>query len=1067
LKKLLIFVVVTMVLAVAMRAPVLAAGGQTGAVNGMIVDEHGTPLSGAMVQLFSGAGRYEQRTDARGFFTFLGVDVDTYTLSVQLQGFEPFSQPGLTIQGGSTVALGKIAIQRRLKTIARTVTRTGGAFSPNQTIPQFTVSGAGVEAALGKKANPNETALLLSVPGFQLSSTGDLLLNGSFRDQIQYQIDGVDFTDSGFHQSLNLRTFNGISSVQVVPGAGDPTQGNAGAGVVNLVVKRGATPAYGTVDLEADTFPYYHQFNAEYGFAIDKGRLSNYTSFVGTRSGEQYGPLGVSAFQNGTLFSINNVQTLSFDSENDFINNLVYRFGKTQNQSLQFLYQRHDDQRIGNYGGLPLRYPSSSPDLEPLLLSVSGLTEPQLWSVISYEHSQTSPKQEVVDQSISTDQDQILKFEYDNQFDAKTYLAARFFHSNGIYYTNPSGPTILGVQQITGLPQTQGGNRTGGNFELSRQLSDKHLVTVSGNYSFNTPISDIIAPYIGVFDIGPNSIDFLRPPNPNMPVNAVSNPCPVANGCYLQQFFYAQGGTPRIPPVDLRYNFPQQQFGFGIRDQYQVNTRLRLDFGIREDGVNQHIDNLANYNERTTPNPANPLAPYISNFSFIQFPRFTEPRVGASYRLTPHDSMAATYGQSIILEEPGNLASPENADAYRAFANVPVNPNWMPTGNPFTGVTSLGGMNTAVGNDNCFFNLYSHVDPVTKAVILGRPCRSYAEVLYAANDAFFPEVSPVQPGLFSNYDFNYSHQFANGAAFKIAPFYRKGVDVLAVTAPLVFVPSSGTYSPGSSTNQSVGVSTTSGIDFQFTLPDRPRGFSGFLSATYVNELTNTPPQSDNPNIQDNAPAILPASLAARNIYRAGFISPFTIRAGPVYKTMSGLRINPVLNWNIGFPYGVGLLTPVIYNGHGINVPQTNFTDQYGPPGATQYVDPANPGSIFSPVIAATRGTPERPSGGGNLTSPRASADLTVQYSPPRTHSTFGVQVLNVFGNVYGLPQINGNYQPVVTGVPGPVTGQSQLGAAFPKLAPFTLSSLAFPRSPYIIPPNQLGTVFRLYYQASL
>jgi len=363
LKELLSFVL-SIALLLAAGSAASAAGGQTGAVNGTVVDERGNPVAGAAVQLASGIGRYQEQSDSKGFFTFLGVDVDTYVLTIQAQSFEPLSQTGLTIQGGSTVALGRLTIQKQLRTIARATARNGGAFTGNQTIPQYTVSGAAVDAALGKKANPNETALLLSVPGFQLSTSGDLLLNGSFRDQIHYQIDGVDFTDAGFNLSLNNRTFNGIASLQVVPGAGDPTQGNAGAGVVNLVVKRGTQPAFGTVDFETNTFPYYHQFNLEYGFSTDSGRLSNYTSFLGSRAGSQYGPRGISAFENSTLFAVNNVFTLSFDSENDLVNNLVYRFGKKRNQSLQLLYQRHDDQQLGTTGisffNIPQVHPISS-----------------------------------------------------------------------------------------------------------------------------------------------------------------------------------------------------------------------------------------------------------------------------------------------------------------------------------------------------------------------------------------------------------------------------------------------------------------------------------------------------------------------------------------------------------------------------------------------------------------------------------------------------------------------------------------------------------------------------------
>ena len=65
----------------------------------------------------------------------------------------------------------------------------------------------------------------------------------------------------------------------------------------------------------------------------------------------------------------------------------------------------------------------------------------------------------------------------------------------------------------------------------------------------------------------------------------------------------------------------------------------------------------------------------------------------------------------------------------------------------------------------------------------------------------------------------------------------------------------------------------------------------------------------------------------------------------------------------------GFATRAIHDGQepdpltgAVNVPNTNVTDQFGPGGAPAYVDPANPGSIYAPVIAATRGTPETASG---------------------------------------------------------------------------------------------------------
>jgi len=688
---------------------------------------------------------------------------------------------------------------------------------------------------------------------------------------------------------------------------------------------------------------------------------------------------------------------------------------------------------------------------------------------------------------INSQQGQMLKFEYDNSLNASTNLALRFFHSTSWADSFANGPTVVAPFAVTSTEGTSGGTRTGTNFELDRQLGEKNTLTLSGAYSFNRPDFSSLAPYMGFMDLGPDVIDFLRPPNPNEPVSA-SNPCPsiagviaeyglpaTTTGCYLQQFFYKDGGTPRVPPMDLRFSGIQDQYGMGIRDQYQINDRLRLDLGLRYDLVNEGFGNNLFYaDENIQPVPGSPLTPYVADWPFIETPHFLEPRTGLSFRATDHDSVAFTYGRSIIQSGSGALASPESDQAFTAFDNIPVNPNFFPTGNPFTGVTP-------VGPTNCFPEVPypvgagpstppSYKGSVGTTLQLGKPCSSYGEMLYGVNDAFFPEISGVQPGVYDNYDFNFSHEFRNGSAVKINPYYRHGYDVTAITAPLVFIPASGTYQAGTLTNRSVGASYTSGVDVQYTFPERPVGFTGFVSLSYVNEFTNTPPADDNPYGQDFEPIILPQSLATGALYRAGFISPFTTQVGVSYKSRGGLRINPVLTFNVGYPIGSGLLTPIFYNNSGVFVPNTNLTDQFGPGGAPDFVDPANPGSMFKPNVAATRGTPETSSGGGELSRPQLFGNMTIEYAIPRTRSTVGLQILNLFNNEYfGLPLVNGNWYPVATGVGYSLAGQSQTGAAAPTLAPI-VSKDTYPYAPYTIPVNTFfttPTTFRLYFQYAL
>jgi hypothetical protein len=234
--------------------------------------------------------------------------------------------------------------------------------------------------------------------------------------------------------------------------------------------------------------------------------------------------------------------------------------------------------------------------------------------------------------------------------------------------------------------------------------------------------------------------------------------------------------------------------------------------------------------------------------------------------------------------------------------------------------------------------------------------------------------------------------------------------------------------------------------------------------------------------EDVLPLVPVASIKLGDLYRAGYVSPFTTRLGVQYKFKNGLRINPVVSYDRGFPTGVGNIIATQYPGGFANLPQTNinaptysgFTGITGSYNATNYVDPTNPGTLASPNIAATRGTGETSAAGGFLTRPRVFTNLTLEYQTGR--STFGVLVQNLFGNDTSEPIYNPYYQPVATGVPGPSTGSTS--AAQAGSATYTYGG--FRNIPYDAKGNQAflqlpGTpttgitplTFRLYYQLAL
>jgi hypothetical protein len=429
-------------------------------------------------------------------------------------------------------------------------------------------------------------------------------------------------------------------------------------------------------------------------------------------------------------------------------------------------------------------------------------------------------------------------------------------------------------------------------------------------------------------------------------------------------------------------------------------------------------------------------------------PRETEPRAAINYEIDRNDAVTFTYGRSVEFLNAQTSGTPAGLiGTDQQFLGVPATDT---VANPQCG-TKYGG----------FFK-----------------CANYAQQLYWLYDQNFdaPDLGGALPALYSNYDVTFQKQFAGGYAFKVTPFYRLGVDVPSFALVQSFAAGSAVF-----TANNQGISRTSGVEFGFNTPERPVGFTGFLSATYQNVLSTTPPLIGG---EDALPINGSGSLILHDVYRAGYISPATLRVGGEYKTKDGFRINPVIEYDRGYPFNVGntIASSSEINGAFANIPQVNFgpgvtaipgyQSQTGTAVSTNYYDPSYSGTSQNPNIAGTRGTPSTPSSGGALFHSNVYANLTVEYKHQR--NTFGVQVLNLFGNAYNdvIPIVNPYYQPVATGLSGPQTGVNPFAPSSPSrglvngFANVPKDAYAYTNGAYLLLPNRPLT-FTLYYQLGL
>ena len=1090
-------VALAIVLCVTNCSDAFAAGGQTGNIAGVITDATTKlPLSNVTVRAASPSGSYTAHTDARGGFAIIGLSIDTYTIAATLNGYDTFVEQGVTVQGDQTLNVSQIRLARSLKTIGRTSARSASsAYQPTQTIDQTTVSGARAIEAQGKQESTDLRALALSVPGVQLTNGDRLTIRGGLSTEIGYQLDGIDFTEPFLFGNANNDVSSGVGSLQVVEGAGDATQGGIGGGVINTVIKRGTYPHFGLLDLEMGAPYFNHQAGLEYGFASPDNRFSDYISYVGQRFNPAYGLTSTDPALTG------NYDGVSYQVSDDVINNFVFRFGHDKSQSLQVLYLNHDLRQYGDLSGVAGRVTNQfNPYNLSQLPQAAGdpIANSAFYSQIygQMPYAPTTAAAPSGAEQTAYNPTRYLKFEYTNSLNATTFLDLRAFNVNQLqgtsnYYNYYAGSTY---------DQT-GGQRAGAIAELTHAFGSKNTVTAGASIENNHPIWNDYDSFSALYTLGnnylsaaayqPSIADYALPPNTRAPLSA-ANPCPVTGGCYLYSTGNFNGATTiAAPQSGINYNGTDfQQYAVYLRDQFVPNSRLHIDAGLRMDA--------SNWKQGATPFNTQPGAlanpddvpvgigpPGTPNFlsNAVVHPRFVEPRFAASFELTPNDSVRAGFGQSVTFPNAQGQGTPNYVagipGSFFAIAPTPgsntadpatwtcgtgLNPQWLVGGNP-------NAANATNGGTGAFFR-----------------CRNYAQQVYwdldQNHDA--PDVGNDQPETFSNTDFTYQHLFRNGLSAKVTGYVKRGFNIPAFSLVSQVLNPQGVPISQVFAGDNVGINKTSGVEFSLNTADHPTGLGGYFSATYTNVIDSVPPLVQN---EDYLPFIPPASLALGNTYHAGYISPFTLNVGFQYKLRNGIRINPDIRYDRGFPTGVGNIIPSANPlGPGFaGLPQSNlnppsvygYTGITGTYNATNYVDPANAGTITNPNVNVTRGTPETSAAGGFLSRPRVHGDVTVEYTKAR--NTFGIQVLNVFGNPYGEPIPNPYWQPVATGIGGPQTGQTS--AALPGTTTYqyggfrNIPSVIYGQNAYIEPIGVLDgasspdysrpLTLRLYYQLAL
>jgi hypothetical protein len=1062
--------------------------GTTGTISGTVTNARGNQgLSGVKVSAFSPTGHYSANSDSKGFFSIIGVSPDTYTVSFELAGYQPVSVTGVNVFPDQVADLTSNAVlSKSLVTIGRVTSRsTTGAFQPGQTADSYTISSSQIATNLGKSYNSAESTLLVTLPGVSLDRSGYPVIRGGRENEESYQYEGIPYTDAFSNQFINSLAFNsGIAQAQLTPGAGDASTTSAGTGTINLISKRGSSPAFGSLDLEMLNWPYTHQAGFDYGFASPDGRFSNYVSYVGstaTQGGSTYGLHGSNLTNLGLFFTGRSYQELR-----DLSDNFIYKFGNNQNQSLQFFWENEVLNFEFNAGGWSQLCPSSC---DPYTLNtylpgvyLPGLSAAQIQQIIPLTPGQTSATANFTSTPYSSAQpNDTFKVQYNNNLNASTFFTAKFFSTNGGLIE----PALFTGEPNEDLLFVQGGQQKGVTADITKQINSQNLLKVGTSYSWVHPIDTVESAFLGLIGTvspfvspGVEGGDFLGTNPYTGSTWFLNGNGATAAGGYTNGTAFFPNGIPRLPYFLQNPTVNRQEWSTYFNDTFSPTDRVKFDLGMRLEGANFQFPSAAPCNVYSAASVAAGIAnvgtpwsvdaasganqclyaynafdasgnPIVNVPSAAVHPLIPEPRGALSFQIGRNDAVRFSYGRTEELPSNGSVDARVGRGYYdNAFGFAP---------DPFSG----------------------NVCGISQS----NPCSSFGEQLYWDNQMNVNgiPIEPAQPETFNNYDFSYSHQFPAGIGMKITPFYRRGYNAIANVSSVLLDksgnpltdPITGAIEFGPSLTTNLGMEKTTGLEFLLTR-DVAYGLTGEFELTYLNELSNVVPLSSS---EDFFPTIPGASLALGNLYRAGFLSPLQGTLALGYKMHSGWKINPIVTYNHGYPIGNGTIGQIFIGKTAYNVPATNATVNGqttfsgGSTGSMQYVDPMNPGSVFKPNIDATRGGALTPSAGGALTASRFATNLDIEFSPPGSHNTFGVLVTNLFGNIYGQPAVNSRWQPVATGIGGPRTGYTTnaangFNAGF-CCGFFNYFPQMFQYDPFVVVPSGSLPTFRLYYQANL
>jgi hypothetical protein len=958
--------------------------GTTGGIQGYVDDAKGPPIAGAHVSVVAPAGHAETTTEPSGFYALNGLPLDTYTLTFSRDGYV-----AQTVYGITTIQDQSIRVNARLesvKTLARIVARSSASLvQPTVTADTYVISQSRLSEINGTPQDLNGNQALETLPGviagagFSTTQSFPTIRAGSTQD-VGYQYDGIDVANPavGLYDVYLSPPLNGIGSIQLSTGGYDVSEGNTNSGVINEVIRRGAYPGSGQATIRVTNPVYGHELSFDYGGATPNNRFSYYFSFGGLRDAFAYG-------DQHTLLPLT-LGSFTFQTLNNDVLNVFYRFGRDDRDELQFLTNSTAGTVSFNYLADPAIAPYASNNGDVQAASDPfGLRD---FSTFQSSYMTLYPGQVAYQQNTGaadtfTLNSVLNKVSFKRQLTPSSFVDVRAFrvsenHVGRFMYDTGSFSDYYFDLQTTTLGEA---------FDYSAQIGTKNELSFGADGAYNK---------ITLLNPAPSLEPFFEPlEDLGCPQAAIALGKAPAGGCYIAPLNAALNarlglGLPTDPghaPMSTYaddsqgLNDPAYRWDAWIKDRFSPNARLTIVFGLRWDKQEIPIPpNAAELNTTYYINdsgdvvtvPGQPIGPEVTQPSQIS------PRLALSYQMDPRDAVRLSYGKNIEFVP---------AVEAKTLYSIPG---------------SLKNCNIA---NKCLLPLpgYGTTNHVTNL---------YEQILLDLNTQAFQQYSPVLPQTAVNLDFSYERDFGHGVELRLTPYYRRGNNYVVGTRQLLFMLPSGTPVYGPLRTINAGINKNTGIELALQR-NAQLGLSGSLAATYDNTVANYD--------GDFNPTVNSAALAADHFFHVTYVAPLTGTLNLDYSTPTGWHASTTVSFESGYRYGVGKKT-FVFDPGGEPVQVLNSDLATTPSQAYYFTDRSNPGTVFAPNITGSRGTPEGDDPGTLFTPAAALVSLTLarDLGNGPNNIQLGVRAQNLFGNytpaaippnLFYVPQGFGGYGP--------------------------------------------------------